>query len=209
MTDRNITVTITGSNFDKLTSLLVQVTDGSTNQPAVPAIIDTSNNTATVTVQAPIPTSLTDEGTTYTVKAIVNSTTPAETTASFKVSNPATVSNIVLTPAQLKLGSATKVNVAVTGTNFDIRGQTKIKLLDSNGAEVSGSTVTVPAGEGTATNFSAEIPVPTEMGFYTAAVYFDEVKERETRTLQLYSAPEITSVSIPKAGIPYGETSCR
>ena len=204
MTDRNITVTITGSNFDKLTSLLVQVTDGSTNQPAVPAIIDTSNNTATVTVQAPIPTSLTDEGTTYTVKAIVNSSTPAKATASFIVSNPAKVCNIELTPAQLKLGTATKVSVAVTGSNFDIRGVTKIKLLDSNGAEVSGSTVTVPAGEGTATNFSAEIPVPTEMGFYTAAVYFDEVKESKTSTLQLYGAPEITSVSIPKAGTGYG-----
>ena len=203
MSNRDIVVTITGSNFDKLTSLLVQVTDGSTSQPPVTAAIDTTNNKATATVQAPTPTSPTDKGTTYTVKAIVNSTTPAAATASFIVSKPARVSGITLTPAQLKLGSATKVSVAVTGTNFDIRGETKIKLLDSNAAEVTASTKIVPAGEGTATNFSAEIPLPTEMGFYTVAVYFDEVKESKTSTLQLYGAPEITSVSIPKAGTDY------
>ena len=203
MTDRNIEVTITGSNFDKLTSLLVQVTDGSTSQSPVTAAIDASNNKATATVQAPIPSDPTDEGTTYTVKAIVNSTTPAAATASFIVSNPARVRNIELTPAQLKVGSATKVSVAVTGTNFDIRGVTKIKLLDSKGDEVSGSTVTIPANKGTATAFSAEITLPNADGIYTVAVYFDEVKESKTSTLQLYGAPEITSVSIPKAGTSY------
>ena len=203
MSNRGIEVTITGSNFSKLTSLLVQVTDGSTNYPAVPATIDAPDNKATATVQAPKPTSPTDKGTTYTVKAIVNSTTPAKVTASFIVSAPAKVSNIALTPDKLKLGSATKVSVAVTGTNFDIRGETKIKLLDSNGAEVSGSTVTVPAGVGTATGFTAELSLPSESGIYATAVYFDEVKESKTSTLQLYGAPEITSVSIPKAGTSY------
>ena len=203
MSNRGIEVTITGSNFDKLTNLLVQVTDGSTNQPPVTATIDAPNNKATATVQAPKPTSPTDKGTTYTVKAIVNSATPAKVTASFIVSAPAKVSNIALTPDKLKLGSATKVSVAVTGTNFDIRGATKIKLLDSNGAEVSGSTVPVPAGEGTATGFTAELSLPSESGVYTVAVYFDEVKESKTSTLQLYGAPEITSISIPKAGTGY------
>ena len=191
MSNRGIEVTITGSNFDKLTNLLVQVTDGSTNQPPVTATIDAPNNKATATVQAPKPTSPTDKGTTYTVKAIVNSATPAK------------VSKIELTPDKLKLGSATKVSVAVTGTNFDIRGATKIKLLDSKGDEVSGSTVPVPAGVGTATGFTAELSLPSESGVYTVAVYFDEVKESKTSTLQLYGAPEITSISIPKAGTGY------
>ena len=203
MSNRGIEVTITGSNFDKLTNLLVQVTDGSTNQPPITATIDAPNNKATATVQAPKPTSPTDKGTTYTVKAIVNSATPAKVTASFIVSAPAKVSNIALTPDKLKLGSVTKVSVAVTGTNFDIRGATKIKLLDSNGDEVSGSTVPVPAGEGTATGFTAELSLPSESGVYTVAVYFDEVKESKTSTLQLYGAPEITSISIPKAGTGY------
>ena len=203
MSNRGIEVTITGSNFDKLTSLLVQVTDGSTNYPPVTATIDAPNNKATATVQAPKPTSPTDESTKYTVKAIVDSSTPAAATASFIVSAPAKVSKIELTPDKLKRGSATKVSVAVTGTNFDIRSVTKIKLLDSKGDEVSGSTVPVPAGEGTATGFTAELSLPSESGVYTVAVYFDEVKESKTSTLQLYGAPEITSISIPKAGTGY------
>ncbi|MGP1595317.1 MAG: fibronectin type III domain-containing protein [Treponema sp.] len=203
-TDRNITVTVSGSNFDKLTSLLVQVTDGSTNYPAVTAVIDASNNKATATVQAPMPTSPTDEGTRYTVKAIVNSATPAAATASFIVSNPAKVSNIVLTPDKLKVGSATKVSVAVTGTNFDIRGETKIKLLDSNGDEAVGSTVTVAENVGNETEFTAEIAnLPAVSGVYTVAVFFKGNKQTETAQLQLYGAPEITSISIPKAGTSY------
>lgn len=68
---------------------------------------------------------------------------------------------------------------------------------------MSGSTVTVPAGVGTATGFTAELSLPSESGIYATAVYFDEVKESKTSTLQLYGAPEITSVSIPKAGTSY------
>jgi len=204
MTNRNIEVTVSGSNFDKLTSLLVQITDGSTNYPPVTAAIDIPNNKAGATVEAPIPSSPTDEGTTYTVKAIVNSAFPAEATASFIVSSPARVTKITLTPNQLPFGSAEKVSVEVTGKNFDIRGLTKIKLLDSTGAEVAGSTVTVSADVGNAASFAAELPLPNADGIYTAAVYFDEVKETVTSSLQLYSAPEITSVTIPKAGTSYG-----
>ena len=204
MSNRNIEVTVSGSNFDKLTSLLVQITDGSTNYPPITAAIDTMNNKARATIQAPVPSSPTDEGTTYTVKAIVNSAFPAEVTASFIVSKPARVTKITLTPNQLPLGSAEKVSVEVTGKNLDIRGLTKIKLLNSSGNEVAGSTVTVPANVGNATCFTAELPLPPESGVYTAAVYFDEVKETVTSSLQLYSAPEITSVTIPKAGTSYG-----
>ena len=204
-TDRNITVTVSGSNFDKLTSLLVQVTDGSTNYPAVTATIDAPNNKATATVQAPVPSYPTDEGTRYTVKAIANSTAPAAATASFIVSNPAKVRNIELKPAQLKVGSAPKVSVAVTGTNFDIRGETKIKLLDSKGDEAVGSTVTVAENVGNETEFTAEIAnLPSASGVYTVAVFFKGNKQTETAQLQLYGAPEIASVTIPKAGKSYG-----
>ena len=165
MSNRDIEVTVRGNNFNKLTSLLVQVFDqqGHAESP-VSAAIDASNNTATATVQAPKPSSPTDEGTIYTVKAIVNSATPAEATASFIVSNPARVANITLTPNQLLFGSAAKVSAAVTGTNFDIRGETKIKLLDSNGSEVAESTVDVPADVGDAASFTAELPLPPESG---------------------------------------------
>ena len=202
MSNRNIEVTITGSNFDKLTSLFVKVMDGSSSP--VEATLDKPNNKARATVQAPTPTSPTDEGTEYIVKVFIGGTTESDKTATFKVSKPAEVKAITLSKNSIEFGTETKVTVSVTGTNFDIRGETKIKLLASNGAEMSGSTVTVDADKGTATELSAEITLPNVDGIYTVAVYFNEVKERKTSILQLYGAPEITSVSIPKAGKSYG-----
>ena len=205
MTDRNITVTITGSNFDTLTSLLVQVKeDGGMAQSAVPANI-ASADTATVTIQAPIP-HVKDKEQNYTVIVIVKGERVFEQREAFKVTPPANVQTIELLKTQLLVGTTDPVTVTVRGTNFDIRGETKIKLLDSKGDEVSGSTVTVPADKGTATEFSAEIPVPGESGIYTVGVYFDDEKEYVYKepTLHIYGNPEITSVSIPKAGTSYG-----
>ncbi|EPF25673.1 hypothetical protein HMPREF1221_02227 [Treponema socranskii subsp. paredis ATCC 35535] len=204
MINRSITVTVTGSNFDKLTSLLVQVTDGHKNEAPVTAAIDAVHNKATAIITAPVPTSPTEAGTVYTVKAIVNSVTPALAAASFTVSAPAAVKEIVLSPAQIKFGSASNVSVKVKGTNFDIRGETKIKLLNSAGQEVSASTVTVTPSVGNASEFTASVPLPAESGFYTVALYFDGKKEVKTATLHLYDDPVIASIAIPRAGISYG-----
>lgn len=203
MTNRSITVTVTGSNFDKLTSLLVQVTDGHTSEPSVTATIDVAHNTATATVTAPVPASPTEAGTVYTVKAIVNSATLAQATANFIVSAPAAVKEIVLSPAQIKFGSTTNVSVKIKGANFDIRGETKIKLLNSAKQEVSASTVTVAPSAGTASEFTASVPLPSESGVFTVAVYFDGKKDAKTADVQLYEDPVITNIAIPRAGISY------
>ena len=204
MTNRSIAVTVTGSNFDKLTSLLVQVTDGHTSEPSVTATIDAAHNKATTTVTAPLPAYPSEAGTVYTVKAIANGT-PAQATTSFIVSKPAAVKEIILSPAaQIKFGSATNVSVTVKGANFDIRGETKIKLLDSAGQEVSASTVTVAPSAGTASEFTTSVPLPSESGFYTVSVWFSNVQEAKIATLQLYGDPVITEVSIPRAGTVYG-----
>jgi len=204
MINRDIEVTISGSNFDLLTSLLVQVTDGTKAETPVTATINKETNTATATVTAPVPASPTDSGTTYTVKVIVNSITPAETTASFVVSNPADVTNISLAQTQIPVGTQEKVTATITGYNFDIRGVTKVKLLDSNGAEYAESTVEIPLAANTsATEFTAEIPLPTVEGVYTVAVYFDDVKDTSTITIQVYGTPDISEVKIPVAGIDY------
>ena len=204
MINRSITVTVTGSNFNTLSSLLVQVTDGHTSEPPVTATIDAAHNTATATVSAPVPASPTEAGTVYTVKAIVNGTV-AEVTASFIVSTPAAVKEIVLSPEKIKFGSASNVSVKVKGTNFDIRGETKIKLLNSAGQEVSASTVTVAPSVGNASEFTASVPLPAGIGFYTVALYFDGKKEAKTATLHLYDDPVITSIAILRAGISYGD----
>ena len=204
MINRSIAVTVTGSNFNTLSSLLVQVTDGHTAQPPVSATIDAAHNKATATVTAPVPASPTEAGTVYTVQAILNSAMPAQATANFIVSEPAAVKEIVLSPAQIKFGSASNVSVKVKGANFDIRGETKIKLLNSAGQEVSASTVTVAPSVGNASEFTASVPLPSESGVFTVALYFDGKKEAKIATLHLYDDPVITSLSIPRAGISYG-----
>lgn len=205
MTNRDIEVTISGSNFDLLTSLLVQVTDGSKAETPVTATINKETNTATATVTAPVPASPTDNGRTYTVKVIVDSTTPAEKTATFVVSKPADVTKISLAKTQIPVGKQESVTATITGYNFDIRGVTKVKLLDSNGDEYTESTVTVSITNNTSnTEFTVDIPLPTTEGFYTVAVFFDDVKDTNTTTLQVYGTTIISEVIIPLAGTNYG-----
>ena len=203
MSNGAIAVSITGINFDKLTSLSVEVTGDDMSLPPVPAVIDAVHNTASATVEAPIPAYPSEEGTVYTVKAIVNGTV-AEVTASFIVSTPAAVKEIVLSSEKINFCFMSTVSVRVKGANFDIRGETKIKLLNSKGQEVSASTVTVASGVGTASEFDASIPLPSESDFYTVSVWFSDVKEARTARLQLYGDPVITEVSIPRAGTAYG-----
>ena len=208
MTNRDIEVTISGSNFDLITSLWVQVFDGSSSVELNKNVsIDAANNTATATVTAPVPKSPTNNGTTYTVKVIVNST-QAGTTATFVVSKPADVASITLSESQIKVGTVEKVPATITGKNFDIRGVTQVKLFDASSNEVTTSTVTVPLENNTSnTEFTVEIPVPTVDSVYTVAVFFDDVKDDTTTTLQVYGVPEITSVTIPPAGVSYGGNS--
>ena len=203
MTNRSIAVSITGSNLDRLTDLLVRVTDGHTAETAVMATIDAPHNTATATVTAPVPARPTEAGTVYTVEALLNSAIPAQATASFIVSKPAEVKEIILSPEKIKFGSASSVSVRVKGANFDIRGETKIKLLNSAGQEVSASTVTVASSIGTASEFTASVPLPSESGVFTVALYFDGKKDAKTADVQLYGDPVITKIAIPRAGISY------
>ena len=204
MTNRDISVTISGSNFDLLTSLLVQVTDGSKAETPVTATINKETNTATATVTAPVPASPTNNGTTYTVKVIVDGS-PAETTTSFVVSLPADVTKISLAKTQIPVGTQESVTATITGTNFDIRGVTKVKLLDSKYDEYTESTVTVPLKANKSnTEFTVDIPLPTAEGFYTVVVFFDDVEDTTTTTLQVYGTPIISEVTIPVAGTSYG-----
>ena len=204
MTNLDIKVTISGSNFDLLTSLLVQVTDGTNAETPVTATINKETNTATATVTAPVPANPTNNGTTYTVKVIVDSTTPAEITATFVVSKPADVTSISLAKKQIPVGTEDNVTATITGTNFDIRGVTKVKLLDSNKDEYTESTGTVPLESNNSnTEFTANIPLPTTEGVYTVAVFFDDVKDTNTTTLQVYGTPIISEVIIPVAGSDY------
>ena len=203
MQNRNINVIITGSNFDCLESLLVQVTDGTTAQPPVEASINATNR-ATATVTAPVPDNATDEGIIYTIQPIIDGKKNTEVSSSFIVSNPATVTEITLSETQLQFGTAESVIATVIGKNFNIRGVTTIKLFDSIGKEVAESTTYVSSGTNiSSTEFKATIPLPKESGIYTVAVFFDDVQESTKTTIQIYEAPTIARVIIPTAGNSY------
>lgn len=156
-----------------------------TGETPVTAIIDAANNTATAIITAPVPESPTNNGTTYTVKVMADDIL-SDTTANFVVSTPADVTSIALSETQITVGTQESVTATITGTNFDIRGVTKVKLLDSNKDEYTESTVTVPLESNSGkTKFTANIPLPTEKGTYTVAVFFDDVKDTTTTTLEM------------------------
>ena len=206
MENRDINVTISGSNFDLITSLWVQVFDGSSSVELNKNVsIDLEKNTATATIKAPVPTTPTDEGTIYTVNVIVDGLSGIDAEANFVVSKPADVTEVVLSQNQLQVGSEEKITATIKGFNFDIPSEIKVKLFDSKDIEYVQSTVTVPfEGDFNATEFSVDIPVPDVDGIYKVVVSFDNVNDYSATTLQIYDSPTIESITIPTAGISYG-----
>ena len=204
--DRNITVTIKGQHFRKLTKLVVRVMEGSQTQQEQEAAIDVTNNTATATLQAPIPSTppLTKHGIYYKVNIFIDGTTLAGKWTSFTVTPPAKVDSIYVYPSSIPFNFTEPVTVTVKGSNLDLRGETEIKLFDSHGNEVPSSTVTVEAKVGkNIEKFEKKITPPFASGIYTVKVFFKGIAQSKTARLKRYEAPEITSVTIPKAGTSY------
>lgn len=204
--DRNITVTIKGQHFRKLTKLVVRVMEGSQTQQEQEAAIDVTNNTATATLQAPIPPTppLTKHGIYYKVNIFIDGTTLAGKWTSFTVTPPAKVDSIYVYPSSIPFNFTEPVTVTVKGSNLDLRGETEIKLFDSHGNEVPSSTVTVEANVGkNIEKFEKKITPPFASGTYTVKVFFKGIAQSKTAKLKRYEAPEITSVTIPKAGTSY------
>ena len=204
--DRNITVTIKGQHFRKLTKLVVRVMEGSQTQQEQEAAIDVTNNTATATLQAPIPSTppLTKHGIYYKVNIFIDGTTLAGKWTSFTVTPPAKVDSIYVYPSSIPFNFTEPVTVTVKGSNLDLRGETEIKLFDSHGNEVPSRTVTVEANVGkNIEKFEKKITPPFASGIYTVKVFFKGIAQSKTARLKRYEAPEITSVTIPKAGTSY------
>ena len=205
--DRNITVTIKGQHFRKLTKLVVRVTEGSQMKEEVEAAFNVTNNTATATIHAPTPSTpppLSKHGVSYRVKIFVNEAAmPIDKSPLFTVTPPAKVDNVYVYPSSIPY-NATEVTVTVKGSNLDLRDETKIKVFDLHGNEVPSSTVTIEAKVGkNIEEFKTKITPPSASGSYTIKVFFKGIAQTKTAKLKRYEEPEITSVTIPKAG-----TSC-
>ncbi len=212
MENRDINVTISGSNFDLITSLWVQVFDGSSSVELNKNVsIDLEKNTATATIKAPVPTTPTEEGTIYTVNVIVDGIPAIDAEANFVVSKPSCVTFIELSQSQLQVGSEEKITATISGYNFDTPNEVKVMLLDSKGVEYVLSTV-VPFEEDINvagySKFSVDIPVPSVSGVYKVVVSLDGVYDVMNwyayTTLQIYDSPIIESITIPTAGVSFG-----
>ena len=225
-----ITVTLTGSNFDKLPSddedskLKVKVFDGSTVQSGctATATVDTATNTATATFTAPQGTDTTT-GTTYTIKYAVNGTTYSDITQSLRVSKATSLSSSYAdggvyiyksgststTISQIDVSTVTSnttVNAKFTGYNFDLAETLEVAFYDSTDTKTAYSAI-VDRSQFTDTSnyitFYQEVPVPQEEDTYTLKLLINDTATTITnyiRTLWVYGTPTITSIEIPLAG---------
>ena len=224
-TDLTITATLKGSNFDLIASQ---------SDPTVKAGIFKDNtpvgslqNAAaagsdyTVTLTAPHLSSseATVEGAVYTVKVKLCGTYQS-VTETFIISKEARLTaQPELSVTQIALSevtSSTTTKITIKGINLDIAGGITVQLYDSNGAAYGSAAPIDTSNTGRElTTLTADIPVPSNEGVFTAKVLFggviqtsyyegssyDYQRNITHPAIQVYGSPKFTSFTIPNAGI--------
>ena len=227
-TDLTITALLTGSNFNLIgsqTDPTVKVgvfkSDGTLVVPFQTATVDASNNKATVTLTAPTlsQSEATAAGTVYTVKVKLCGNYKS-VTETFVLSQEARLTAVpqlsVKQIASNAVTSSSKTKITIQGINLDVAGGIKVRLYGSDGAAY-GSAVPIDTTDtgSTLTTLTADIPVPSDEGVFTAkllfggtvqnAYYTDSSYNNANNiphpTLQVYGSPKFTSFTIPNAGI--------
>ena len=224
-TDLTITATLKGSNFNLIASQ---------SDPSVKAGIfkdntlvgSLQNATAagsdyTVMLTAPRLSSneATVEGAVYTVKVKLCGTYQSATEI-FVISKEARLTAqpelSVTQIASSEVTPSSKTQITIKGINLDIAGSITVQLYDSNGATY-GSAVQIDTSHTgrELTTLTADIPVPSEEGVFTAKVLFggaiqmsyyegstyDYQRNISHPAIQVYGSPKFTSFKIPNAGI--------
>ncbi|MGI5080311.1 DUF4959 domain-containing protein [Treponema denticola] len=224
-TDLTITATLKGSNFNLIASQ---------SDPSVKAGIfkdnalvgSLQNATAagsdyTVMLTAPRLSSneATVEGAVYTVKVKLCGTYQSATEI-FVISKEARLTAqpelSVTQIASSEVTPSSKTQITIKGINLDIAGSITVQLYDSNGATY-GSAVQIDTSHTgrELTTLTADIPVPSEEGVFTAKVLFggaiqtsyyegstyDYQRNISHPAIQVYGSPKFTSFTIPNAGI--------
>ncbi|WP_252722498.1 DUF4959 domain-containing protein [Treponema medium] len=229
-TDLTITATLKGNNFDLIASqsnptvkagifkdnALQSTLVGSLQS----ATVDAPNNKATVMLTAPHLSSYeaTVEGAVYTVKVKLCGTYQS-VTETFVISKEARLTTqpklSVTQIASSEVTSSSKTQITIEGINLDIAGGITVQLYDSNGAAYGSAAPIDTSHTGRElTTLTADIPVPSEEGVFTAKVLFGGVIQTlyydgssyYTNTvthpaIQVYGSPKFTSFTIPNAGI--------
>ena len=224
-TDLTITATLKGSNFDLIASQ---------SDPTVKAGIFKDNtlvgnlqNAAaagsdyTVTLTAPRLSSseATVEGAVYTVRVKLCGTYQS-VTETFVISKEARLTaQPELSVTQIvssEVTSSSKTQITIKGINLDIAGGITVQLYDSNGAAYGSAAPIDTSHTGRElTTLTADIPVPSDEGVFTAKVLFggviqtsyyegstyDYQRNISHPAIQVYGSPKFTSFTIPNAGI--------
>ncbi|UTD07484.1 DUF4959 domain-containing protein [Treponema denticola] len=224
-TDLTITATLKGSNFNLIASQ---------SDPSVKAGIFKNNTLVgslqnataagsdyTVMLTAPHLSSdeATVEGAVYTVKVKLCGTYQS-VTETFVISKEARLTAqpelSVTQIASSEVTPSSKTQITIKGINLDIAGSITVQLYDSNGATY-GSAVQIDTSHTgrELTTLTADIPVPSEEGVFTAKVLFggaiqmsyyegssyDYQRNISHPAIQVYGSPKFTSFTIPNAGI--------
>ncbi len=205
------TATVKGVNFNMIASqeeanLKVQIVDQDNNVINYEAIIDVENNTATAILKVPeLAGSATTDGKNYTVRAKICGEIDKDHTATFNISDIASLSDIILETSQISVKNVTTgmtTKATVTGSNLDVAGKIELALYNSTGTKYGDSVLVDASGFTQATtSFDVEIPIPTQNDIFTVKVLFDDKIQFETVNLQVYGVPIFTNFKIPNAGI--------
>ena len=224
-TDLTITATLKGSNFDLIASQ---------SDPTVKAgifkdstLVGSLQNAAaagsdyTVTLTAPHLSSseATVEGAVYTVKVKLCGTYQS-VTETFVISKEARLTAqpelSVTQIASSEVTPSSKTQITIKGINLDIAGGITVQLYDSNGAAYGSAAPIDTSHTGRElTTLTADIPVPSDEGVFTAKTLFGGVIQTSYYegssydyqrvvthpAIQVYGSPKFTSFKIPNAGI--------
>ena len=227
-TDLTITATLKGSNFNLIesqsdTTVKVGIFDseGNLKGSLQSATVDAPNKKATVTLTVPYLSSsqVTVKGTLYTVKVKLCGTYQS-VTETFVISKEA---RLIVQPelsitqiASSEITSSTITKITIKGINLNIAGGLTVPLYDSNGAAYGSAAPIDTSHTGRElTTLTADIPVPSEEGVFTAKMLFgnavqtsyyegssyDDKKNVTHPTIQVYGSPKFTPFKIPNAGI--------
>lgn len=224
-TDLTITATLKGSNFDLISSQSdPTVKAGIFKDNALVGSLQTAaaaGSDYTVTLTAPHLSSdeATVEGTVYTVKVKLCGTYQS-VTETFVISKEARLTarpELSLTQiASSEVTPSSKTQITIKGINLDVAGGITVQLYNSDGAAY-GSAVPIDTSHTgrELTTLTADIPIPSEEGVFTAKVLFggaiqtsyyegssyDYQRNISHPTIQVHGSPKFTSFTIPNAGI--------
>ncbi len=140
--DRSVTVTILGKGLNSFKALHVQLSQNGKNQSPVQCTVNSAGTEATALINVPVVQKVGTSGETITVRVIENFTTIDPVTASIKITPPASIT-------RLSVGTFEKgdsyIDVTFSGRNLDIRGETVVSVVDSDGVEAIECRTVIPA----------------------------------------------------------------